>query len=92
MTLRLISPSPCYKGCSSPTVYVNYPCHVEVDPIWGCMMLVWLGGVEVVDNAVEQSALRVNVGFGLLVLGWWSCCQEFSGWVVSDFARQVVEL
>jgi len=52
---------------------------------------VWLGGVEVVDIAVDQSALRVSVGFGLLVLGWWSCCQESSGWVVSDFAREVVE-
>ncbi len=51
----------------------------------------WLGGVEVVDVAVEQSALRVSVGFGLLVLGWWSCCQVSSGWVVSDFAREVVE-
>ncbi len=62
-----------------------------VDPILVCKVLVWLGGVEVVDIAVEQSALRVNVGFGLLVLGWWSCCQGSSGWVVSDFAREVVE-
>ena|GEM_PF-3347010 len=62
-----------------------------VDPILVCKVLVWLGGVEVVDIAVDQSALRVSVGFGLLVLGWWSCCQESSGWVVSDFAREVVE-
>ena len=42
-------------------------------------------------SSSELLALRVNVGFGLLVLGWWSGRQEFSGWVVSDFARRVVE-
>ena len=43
------------------------------------------------DVSCQLSVLCVNVGFGLLVLGWWSGRQEFSGWVVSDFARQMVE-
>jgi len=34
-------------------------------------------------------ALRVNVGFGLLVLGWWSCYQESSGLVVGGVGESV---
>ena len=31
----------------------------------------------------------MNVGFGLLVLGWWSCCQESSGLGVGGVGESV---
>jgi len=42
---------------------------VGVDRILLCTVLVWLGGVEVVDIAVEQSALRVSVGIWVVGVG-----------------------
>jgi len=54
---------------SSSAVCVNDTCHVGVDRILLCTVLVWLGGVEVVDIAVEQSALRVSVGIWVVGVG-----------------------
>ena len=37
----------------------------------------------------NKRALRVNVGFGLLVLGWWTCFQESSVLVVGGVGESV---
>ena len=55
----------------------------------GCRGSTTVDLVATHTSSATLLALRVNVGFGFLVLGWWSCCQESSVLVVGGVGVSV---